>query len=219
MIRRELPASPNLINASGKPMEHHGTFDLKFYFQGKLCHRAFVVSPSLHGNSIVRINLMKAYNPATNEVTSSSLKDVESVSVISGDTEGDSKDDRHYLIQVAHTTTVDPGTSQRVRCRLVHPVTRQPLLEARQFLAEVEHFTHYLMHSSDNGAFRPHMVNSDTICKTYERGQIIGEALPSQDVQFITDEEAVDSITATTKPPRAHTTDCLLYTSPSPRDS
>ena len=182
-------------------MQHSGVFDVKFYFLGRLCHGAFVVSPSLRSNSILGINIMKTYNmtldPATHNVTMHATEDIATIS------HGDSH--LNYLIQVAHATTIEPGTSQRVRCRLIHPESKKPLLEARQFIAEIDNFASFLMVSSDHGAFRPHISNTDVTCRQYDRGDIIGHSSPIHDVHFISDSQAVDSVQAGTPVPRAHT--------------
>ena len=102
------------------------------------------------------------------------------------------------LRQAEESSADATGTSAKVRCRLVHPETKEPLLVSSQFLADMELFA-VAATSNENGSFKPHMPNNDVICKQFSRGDILGEARRLTDVRFISDA-------------------CLLYTSPSPRD-
>ena len=113
-----------------------------------------------------------------------------------------SEEDQEWLVQVAEATVIEPSFSAKVRCRLVHPETKAPLLQPAQFLADLVLFA-IAATSNENGSFKPHMPNNDTVCKTFERGDILGHARPLSGVKFISDTEAVSSV-ATTPPPREH---------------
>ena len=99
-------------------------------------------------------------------------------------------------MQVAKATVVEPGTSVKVRCRLIHPETKELLLQATQFIADLELFS-VAATPNDNGSFKPHMPNNDTVCKAFSRGDILGEARPLLKVRFISDEEAVSAVANT----------------------
>ena len=183
-------------------MKHDGVFDIKFYYQGKICHGAFVVSPSLQSHSILGMNVIRHYgltlDPISNTVNTCTAPDL-TVSAVSSDGGPD------WLVQVARTTTIEPGTSQRVRCRIISAATREQLREQTQFLADIDTLT-VAMISSDQGAFAPHLPNTDTTCRVFKRGDIIGSAYSMDTVSFLTDGQAVESV-ATTPPPRPHTAD------------
>ena len=112
--------------------------------------------------------------------------------------------DTDWLVQVSEAKKIEPGYSEKVRCRLIHPVTKEPLLQPRQFLADVGLFT-LVAASNENGSFKPHMPNNGTECQRFERGDIIGTAQPLASVEFVTDERAQIKIEATTPKPRKHT--------------
>ena len=145
------------------------------------------------------------------------------VSAVDADASVNNSDRKPFLwpIQVARATTVDPGHASRVRCRLLHPSSNEPILASRQFIAAIDGMS-FAFESSDNGAFSPHLPNADVVGKTFERGDIIGYADSLSAFVFPTNSEAVAAVEATTPVPRAHTQEekriCLLYTSPSPRD-
>ena len=105
-----------------------------------------------------------------------------------------------WLVQVVEATTVEPGFSAKVRFRLVHPQTLEPLLKPTQFLADLDIFAIAAV-TNENGSFRPHLPNNDVVCKTFLRGDILGEARPLAEVKFISDTDTVFTV-ANTPPPK-----------------
>ena len=79
----------------------------------------------------------------------------------------------------------------------------KPLLKPTQFLADLDIFAVAAV-TNENGSFRPHLPNNDIVCKTFLRGDILGEARPLAEVKFISDSDAVCAV-ANTPPPRPHT--------------
>ena len=199
LVRSTLPCSPNIVNASGAPMAHDGVYDIKFYYKGKPCHGAFVVSPSLQTHSILGMNVIRQYgltlDPIANTVSHCSAPDIAVHAV------GSASD--HWLVQVSRTTNIEPGMAQQVKCRLIDPETKTPPRAQMQFLADLDSLT-VAMVSSDAGSFAPHLPNADTTCRTFTRGDIIGRAYSMTSVDFISDCAAVSAV-ATTPKPRAHT--------------
>ena len=200
LVRSRLPCTPNIVNASGAPMAHDGVFDIKFYYQGKPCHGAFVVSPALQNHSILGMNVIRQYgltlDPIANTVQRCTAPDL-AVSAIGA------QDDK-LLVQVAATTSVEPGTSARVKCRLVHSHNHEPVRQHLQFLADIDALT-VAMVTSEAGTFSPHLPNADVVCRTFSRGDIIGHAYGLADVNFIADHAAVSAVSASTPKPRPHT--------------
>ena len=200
LVRSKLNCTPNIVNASGAPMAHDGVFDIKFYYQGKPCHGAFVVSPALQTHSILGMNVIRQYgltlDPIANTVQRCTAPDL-AVSAVGAQ-------ESKLLVQVANTTSVDPGTSARVRCRLVRAHNHEPVRQHLQFLADIDALT-VAMVTSEAGTFSPHLPNADVVGRTFHRGDIIGHAYGLADVNFISDHAAVSSVSASTPKPRAHT--------------
>ena len=143
-------------------------------------------------------------DPVSNRVNMCSADDL-GVSAVDADASVNDSDRKPFLwpIQVARTTTVDPGHASRVRCRLLHPTSKEPILASRQFIAAIDGMS-FAFESSDNGAFSPHLPNADVVGKTFERGDIIGYADSLSAFVFPTNSEAVAAVEATTPIPRKH---------------
>ena len=216
-VRRKIDVLPNIANASGTRMATDGVYDISFYFNEKLCHGIFIVTPQLSGEAILGMNIISYYgmtlDPMNKRVTMSKyvpLPEIKNVSdegnvctISSVSFSNTGKAD--WLVQVAQATSIDPMTSARVRCRLVHPQTKKPLLAKHTFLADFEGLMAFAITSSDDGAFKPHMPNADMVCRQFSRGDIIGTAHPLDDVSFLVDEDhVVGAVQANTPPPKPH---------------
>ena len=160
--------APKITDASGNAMATQGVFDIQFIFDGKLCHGLFVVS-SAPSHSILGMNVISEYNmvldPVRNTVGIPSAPPLP-VCELSNVEESAASAAGVWLVQVAEATVVEPGTSAKVRCRLVHPETREPLLVLSQFFADMELFD-VAATSNENGSFKPHMPNNDVVCKQF----------------------------------------------------
>ena len=205
LVRQKLHCSPQIFNASGSPMANDGVYDIKFFLNQRLCHGAFIVSPSLAGHSILGMNIIKAYglilDPITSSVTASATPDLEVASLHTPD---ETTANQPWLVQVSEASVLEPFTSKRVRCRLVHPVTKLPLLKSTQFIADIDSLS-VAMVSSEQGAFSPHLPNASHTAIELARGTILGTASPMGDHIFLTNRETVESIQAHTPLPRKHT--------------
>ena len=202
LVRRRLVINPKIANASGQEMHVDGVYDVQFYFQGKTCHGVFIVSNDPK-HSILGMNVISEYNMVLDPVRNTVGIPTAPPLPVCEIEDGEDKSPQEWLMQVAENTVIDPGYSSRVRCRLVHPVTLKPLLKSTQFLAGLELFS-IAVTSNENGSFRPHLPNNDTVCKVFSRGDILGSAQPLAEVRFITDSQAVQEV-ASTPPPREHT--------------
>jgi len=106
------------------------------------------------------MNIIKAYglilDPITSSVTASATPDLEVASLHTPD---ETTANQPWLVQVSEASVLEPFTSKRVRCRLVHPVTKLPLLKSTQFIADIDSLS-VAMVSSEQGAFSPHLPNA-----------------------------------------------------------
>ena len=215
-IRRKLNVEPKISNASGNRMATNGVYDIAFHFEGKPCHGVFIVAPDLNGQAILGMNVISFYNmvldPMTRKVTMYASKPLPPTGATASD-EGiasvsfSTQESADWLVQVSEAAVLEPQFSTRIRCRLVHPETRKPLLEQHSFVADVDGIMAFAFTSSDNGAFYPHIPNAGTECRKMERGTIIGTAHHLDSISFINDESPVNAVVASTPPPRAHNRD------------
>ena len=197
LVRSKLNCNPILTTASGERLPHQGAYDIKFFHNSKPCHGIFIVSQSLPKHSIVGMNIITKYamslDPITKTISSSSTPHIPTqASRI------------QHLIKVAETCTLTHGNATKVRCRLADPHSKTFVTSPYQFLASVGNFT-FACQSNDSGSFYIHLPNSDTIDHTLARGTELGTASSLLDVNFITNDKAVDELKANTPTPRPHT--------------
>ena len=211
-VRRSLDVVPNLVSANGSPIKAQGVFDVKFFFNNRLCHGLFVVSDHVN-NNIVGMNIIRQYrmtlDPVSHQVSSDTTIELGVSTLDNGDS---NSPPQGWDVQVAHTTSVDPGSAARVRCRLLHPTTRKPITAARQFIADIDGLA-FSFSSNDSGSFSPHLPNADVVAKIFTRGDVIGTANAISDFEFPSDDNVVAGVQAGTPKPRPHTRLSLIHIS------
>ena len=111
------------------------------------------------------------------------------------------QDNKSWLVSVAEHAKLHPMSGTKVKCRLLDPLTKKPLLQASEFLAEVNGLCS-AMRSSETGHFSPFIPNASPDLIQLDRGHILGVADPLDGFTFFPDSVVASSISApSAKPP------------------